>query len=338
MTRSVEELRRESERSRAELAATVEHLKERISDTAEDIRRKVSPQHIKSEVAHYVSDTSQSWLDALKQKAMENPMQTIAAGTAVAVPLWRLARGVPLPLLMIGAGLALTSKTVRSHAAAATASGFDTARDMTEDAAARAHSMRADVEDVVSSARGQAEGITDGAQDIVAGASDTLRNRAAQSANAVADKFNSSLDAAQNTIQRAQTTARDATVAATNAAMEAPAKAGRVIGDNAALIAGVGIAIGAVIAAALPKTRAEAKAVGQASDRVKQAAGEAAQTSFESAKDAAVSAVDAAAKSVADADLGEHASRISESIAGTLKEVADDVVANAFKPSRKSST
>jgi hypothetical protein len=48
---------------------------------------------------------------------MENPMQTIAASTAVAVPLLRLARGVPLPLLMIGAGLALTSKAVRNRAA-----------------------------------------------------------------------------------------------------------------------------------------------------------------------------------------------------------------------------
>ena len=42
-------------------------------------------------------------------------MQTVAAGTAVAVPLLRLARGVPLPLLMIGAGLVLTSKTARAR-------------------------------------------------------------------------------------------------------------------------------------------------------------------------------------------------------------------------------
>ena len=38
MTRSVNELRRESELSRAELAATVSQLKVRITDTAEDIR------------------------------------------------------------------------------------------------------------------------------------------------------------------------------------------------------------------------------------------------------------------------------------------------------------
>jgi ElaB/YqjD/DUF883 family membrane-anchored ribosome-binding protein len=113
MAQSVEELRRESERSRAELAATVDQLKERISDTAENIRHKVSAQHIKSEVSDFISHKTQSWVDALKQQAMEHPMQAIAAGTAVAVPVLRLARGFPLPLLMIGAGLALTSRPRR---------------------------------------------------------------------------------------------------------------------------------------------------------------------------------------------------------------------------------
>jgi hypothetical protein len=51
-----------------------------------------------------------------------------------------------------------------------------------------------------------------------------------------------------------------------------------------------------------------------------------------------VSVADAAAKSVADADLGGHASRIAENIAGTVKDVADDVVKTAFNPSRNPNT
>jgi hypothetical protein len=46
MTRSVEELRRESERSRAELTAAADRLRERLSETAEDtatrFRRSIS--------------------------------------------------------------------------------------------------------------------------------------------------------------------------------------------------------------------------------------------------------------------------------------------------------
>jgi hypothetical protein len=70
------------------------------------------------------------------------------------------------------------------------------------------------------------------------------------------------------------------------------------------LIGGLGIAIGAIIAAALPQTEAEAEVMGQASDSVKQAAGEAAQSGLEAAKDAAISAADAATKSKAETDLG----------------------------------
>ena len=51
-----------------------------------------------------------------------------------------------------------------------------------------------------------------------------------------------------------------------------------------------------------------------------------------------VSVADAAAKSVADADLGGHAGRIAENIAGTVKDVADDVVKTAFNPSRNPNT
>lgn len=80
MTRSVEELRRESERSRAELAATVGRLREQISDTADDIRQKVSPQHIKTEVTEYVSQKTRSWVYGLKQQIMDNPMRAVAAG------------------------------------------------------------------------------------------------------------------------------------------------------------------------------------------------------------------------------------------------------------------
>jgi hypothetical protein len=107
-----------------------------------------------------------------------------------------------------------------------------------------------------------------------------------------------------------------------------------VIRDNAALVGALGVAIGAIIAASLPSTRAEAGAMGKASDGVKRAAGTAAQSGFDAAKDAVMSAADAAAKSVSDADLGRHASRITEGVTERLKEVADDVVTTAFDPSR----
>ena len=307
MTRSVEELRQESERSRAQLAATLDQLKERITDTAEDLRYKVSPQGIKSEVAGFVSRKSRGWLGTLKQQAMDNPMQAIAAGTAVAVPALRLARGFPLPLLMIGAGLALTSKTVRARAAEA----IEKAGEMATETAERAQSFGGDVADAASAT----------------GLAGDLRDRAVHTTDKVKAGIDAASDTFQETIERVRSTARDKATAAPEAVRQ-------VFRDNAALIGGFGIAIGAIIAASLPDTTAEAAVIGKASDSVKRAAGEAAQSGFETAKATVLSAADAAAKSVSDADLGKHASRMTNDISDKLKEAADDIVTAAFNPSR----
>lgn len=334
MTRSVEELRRDSEQSRAELAATVDRLKEQIADTAEDIRYKVSPEHIKAEVTGFISHKTHGWLDTLKQQAMDNPMQAVAAGTAIAVPVLRLARGFPLPLLMIGAGLALSSKTVRDRAAEAAEPALEKVREAFDETAERAQSLSDGMRQAMSHAERQAAGMADEAQQTAGGMADAatgmaadLRDRATQAADAVASKVRSGMDAASEMAKERMEQVRSTATAA-------PATASKVIRDNAALIGGLGVAIGAILAASLPSTRAEAEVIGKASDSVKRAAGTAAQSGFEAAKDAALSAAEAATKSVSDADLGGHASRIAEGVTERLKEVADDVVTTAFDPSQ----
>jgi hypothetical protein len=334
MTRSVEELRRDSEQSRAQLAATVDRLREQIADTAEDIRYKVSPEHIKAEVSGFISHKTHGWMDALKQQAMDNPMQAVAAGTAIAVPALRLARGFPLPLLMIGVGLALSSKTVRDRATEAAAPGIEKAREVIDEAADRAQSLGDGMRKAMSHAERQAAGMADEAQETAEGMADAasgmagdLRDRATQAADAVASKVRSGMDAASEI-------AKERIEQVRSTAANAPATASKVIRDNAAMIGALGVAIGAILAASLPSTRVEASVVGKASDQVKRAAGSAAQSGFEAAKDTVLSAADAAARSVSEADLGGHASRITEDVTERLKEVADDVVTTAFDPSR----
>jgi hypothetical protein len=334
MTRSVEELRRDSEQSRAQLAATVDRLREQIADTAEDIRYKVSPEHIKAEVSGFISHKTHGWMDALKQQAMDNPMQAVAAGTAIAVPALRLARGFPLPLLMIGVGLALSSKTVRDRAAEAAAPGIEKAREVVDEAADRAQSLGDGMRKAMSHAERQAAGMADEAQETAEGMADAasgmagdLRDRATQAADAVASKVRSGMDAASEI-------AKERIEQVRSTAANAPATASKVIRDNAAMIGALGVAIGAILAASLPNTRVEASVVGKASDQVKRAAGSAAQSGFEAAKDTVLSAADAAARSVSEADLGGHASRITEDVTERLKEVAEDVVTTAFDPSR----
>ena len=191
MTRPVEELRQESERSRAELAAAVDDLREQIIGTAEDIRHKVSPQHVKSEISEFITHKTRGWAESLKQRAVQNPMQAVAAGAFVAVPMLRLARGFSLPLLMVGAGLALTSKTVRDKAAETASPLIDRGREMMHDAADQASSLGRSAVDTVSSVR---HGMMGEAQDAAVGMTDKFRSRAAETSGTVKDTLRSSMD------------------------------------------------------------------------------------------------------------------------------------------------
>jgi hypothetical protein len=329
MTRSVEELRRESERSRAELAATVDRLKESITGAAEDIRHKVSPQHIKSEVSDFVGQKAKTWVSDLKERALENPIQAIAAGAAITLPLMRVVRGVPLPLLMIGAGLSLTSKTVRARVQEVVDPLKDKAGQVMDGTRTGAQAYQDGVQQTVSSVRDQAAGL---AGDAVGG----LNKKATQAFDALADIASGSADVARSSFERLRGATKETVDTAREKVQQGPSMARDVISDNTVLIGGLGIAIGAVIAAALPSTDAETKVMGQASDGIKRAAGEATSSGFEAVKDAALSAADAAVSSISEADLGKHASRMTEDVAERLKEAADGIVTAAFDPNRNS--
>jgi hypothetical protein len=154
---------------------------------------------------------------------------------------------------------------------------------------------------------------------------DDLKDRAARATDKVKAGLDAASETAKDKVGQLRSTVRDKATAA-------PETAQQMIRDNAALIAGLGVAIGAIIAASLPDTKAEAVAIGKASDSAKRAAGKVAQSGFE--KDAVLSAADAAAKSVSQADLGKHASRMTRDMSEKLKEAADDIVTAAFNPPR----
>ena len=58
--RSLRELQRETEQTRAGLTHTVEQLKSSVTDTANEIRQRISPENIKAEVSDYVRSRGES--------------------------------------------------------------------------------------------------------------------------------------------------------------------------------------------------------------------------------------------------------------------------------------
>lgn len=316
MNKSVDQLRREAEESRAELSFTVEALRGRIAERA-------SPDAIKSDVRDYVADTATGWAEQLKRQAMENPLQALAAASAIAWPALRVARAIPLPMLLIGAGFALSSSKLRGKAAEAIAPALDTVNAAVGDASAKAC-------DFGDAAREMAADLSNQVRET---ASD-LRDNAAEAYATTRDRATEAVASLQPSFDHVTATARDARAKATDAIFAAPTTASNFIKDNATLIGGVGLAIGALVAASLPATNAEAKLAGAAGTGVRRAAGAAARSGVDAAKAVVMSAADAATETVKDADLPGHASRMAGNLADSLKTVAADAVTTAFDPAR----
>ena len=296
---SVDELRRETERTRAGLTDTVEELRSRVADTAADIRERVSPAAIKAEVKEYVRESGEQFFHTLERKARENPLQAVAIGAGLAYPLFNIIKSIPAPIMLIGAGILLGRpmkgtgvQAGKAVSDAMTAVG-GRARDATEsmqrgagelgDAATRA------MHDARDSVRDMAAPLVDKASDTFASAKETVTSTMASATTAV-----------QDTAASAYKAGTDAWDSATGSAAELGHNAKGAIVDtferNPLLVAGIGLAIGAFIASSLPASDAENRLFGETSDELKERAQRAAEQGVEAAKNLAGEVTSAAAE------------------------------------------
>jgi hypothetical protein len=182
-TRSLQQIKRETEQTRAGLTDTVEQLKTSVAETASDIRHRISPEAIRAEVSGYIKSRGEQLLDDITSAARRNPMQAVAVGASVAYPLLRLARAIPLPVLMVGAGLFFAgSKTGQT----ASQKASDVAADLSDDVARRARELGEQVQDTASAARTYASEQFDRVSSAIAGGTDQVRGLADAAGAAVA--------------------------------------------------------------------------------------------------------------------------------------------------------
>jgi len=152
-TRSLQEIKRETEETRAGLTDTVEQLKTSVADTASEIRQRISPDAIRAEVSDYIKSRGERLLNDVTAAARRNPMQAVAVGASVAYPLLRLARAIPLPVLMVGAGLFFAgSKTGQ----AATQRASDVASDLSGEVVRRTREFGDQIGESASAAKAYA--------------------------------------------------------------------------------------------------------------------------------------------------------------------------------------
>ena len=104
--------RREPSLSRLEWES--EQTRARLAHIVADLRTRISPAALKQDAKDYVRHTCEEFLHRMKRRARENPLRTVAIAAGLAYPVWRIARGIPAPILLIGAGLALARPRART--------------------------------------------------------------------------------------------------------------------------------------------------------------------------------------------------------------------------------
>ncbi len=310
---SIEELRAQAELSRAALAANVTELRGRIA-------RVTSPKNIKAEVRTYVRHERESLVDNLRRRAADNPLQAAAVAAAAAYPALSLARAIPLPLMLIGAGLFLTTRRGQDSAA--------TVKDKMNDAGRRVSNTVSEMtESVTQTASEMTDKITSRVTDTVSG----LRDQAAAAAGTMAADLAGSVPSAAKL--RAETdavTAKLATMASetvqdvSSRASRAQKSATRFVSDNAVLLAGVGVIAGALLAASFPVSNAENRVLGPGKRKVKDAARAAAAMGMDKAGAVVADAVESVSSAAAREGLdGSALHQAVGDLAGKARAVAE---------------
>jgi ElaB/YqjD/DUF883 family membrane-anchored ribosome-binding protein len=311
---SVQELRRESERSRAVLTSTVVNLRDTVSDTADDLKERLSPTNIKEEVKDYVRQGSAQFFHSIERKARENPLQAVAIGAGLAYPLWGLFKSIPVPIMLVGAGLWLSWQKTASGGGDGYVHGM--ARKMTEAGAKGASRVSDEVTGAATSVSAAAESLTDKVRATAHDVRDSV-SEMGQSVVASVKESAVSADSVSATASDLKNKFFEFSDQTQNSFVD-------LVDRNPLLVGGIGLAIGAFIAASLPPSDAENRMFGERSDDLKNRAMEVASQGVERAKGGAAGMVDDVAAAAARQNLNaDGLARAVEGVTEGVKSVVD---------------
>src|SRR3982074_2089197 len=203
----------------------------------------------------------------------------VCAGTAVR--LLRVARAIPVPILMIGAGLFFAgSKTGQSLSQRLTDAAADKAsagRDFASEHIDRLNQAVSSGTDRLSSAT---EKLQDKAGTLGASVADRvaeIRDQGAQAVSSATANIQDIASSAAEAGRRTMDATKDASLQAARRVRESASDLQERVGgtllqtieQNPLLVAGAGLVVGALIASALPRSDLEVSVIGKAGNAVK---------------------------------------------------------------------
>ena len=283
-----EQLERETERTRVQLANTVEELRERLT-----------PGEMLDEVIDYASDGNVGdFLRNFRRQAIDNPVPLGLMGVSVA---WLIAAST----FGGGRGVRKMSATTGDRVAREAGDFAADARDAGRAFADRAEDMRARAAERASYIAGRA---SDDTAAIAERASDQVANiadKASDAAERVGKRMRSAASAAGANLAAAGDDLTDSMRSGAKAMSDAATEitrsgrsASRALVDfgreQPLIVAATGIVLGAIIGALLPPTQIEDQLVGETSDAAKDRLREIAGEQYAKVKDVAERTVEGA--------------------------------------------
>jgi hypothetical protein len=279
--------------SLGELERQAERNREALVQTMGTLQSKLSPSALKEDVREFVREKKDGLLQSVEDMARENPIQTAAIAAGIAYPLWAIARRMPVPLLLIGAGFALAGRSrTNGYTYGETGTGVgQRVSDMAADVGERASDVATAVTERASAVGSQLSDRASAVGSTISDQAQRSMDTARQLAGSAKEQAQAAASSAQAGITQAARSAQDMANAAISATTDSAVKASEWVNERVArdplIVAAVGLAIGAAIAAAIPTTRTETEYLGDAAARARRRARQAAREGYESVKDAA---------------------------------------------------
>lgn len=275
---SLGELERRAELNRAELAQTVDALHDRVS-----------PRAIKADVRNYLRD---------------NPLQAAVLAIGAAYPVWRMISAMPAPVLLIGAGLAMSRRTGTSFMPPQGDGVVTAVKDKASDIGSQ---LAGKAQDTMESVRSMAS-------DTVERASETL-----------SDTYESGRQAASDTLHKVSERAGEGYARASE-------QFAQVIDRHPLVIGGIALAAGSLIASAVPVSRPERRLMGEAAGAVRQRSQELARHGLDEAGTVARQVYDTARDEIGrDGLTPEAARRTARAAVDTARDAMENAAASGSR-------
>jgi Protein of unknown function (DUF3618) len=354
-----------------------EATRNRLADTLDELHDRLTPGHVLDEVLTYARGGGAGFMRALTNAARENPLPTLLIGAGCAMFLAEktgvMRRGssggsgesssfgdaaadmASSTRRSVGSAVGAATDTVREQTGSLAGSVRDSAASVGSSVAGTASRTASTLGNAASSVGSSVAGSAASVGDTISGAAQQARRSLDDGTAKLSDRVGELKEGAaglSETVQDYAASARDQITdtaertrrQASDTARQLKDSANALLHEQPLLVAAIGMAVGAAIAAALPKSRFEDELMGETSDAVKETIGDVAAGQYETAKEVAGAVAEhAMAKAkeegltpsgVAEAarNMGEKAKRVASEAAESAASTLEDKVGEGKKP------